>query len=139
MLGRPFEEYRPSPNEVEECAPRGTAPTSWPDSNGFLGKPADTSIGLTVIGAHQYDPATARFISVDPITDSSSPSALGGYAYAANNPVTLSDPSGLYIPVDQTELYLTQPQIEYKIDNGLGFGPLLKFKMGAQRPHRWTR
>lgn len=76
-------------------APRGTASTSWPDSNAFLGKPTDTSTGLDLIGARQYDPGTGRFLSVDPVLDTADTQTLGGYTYAADNPVTQADPSGL--------------------------------------------
>ncbi|MFI9241973.1 RHS repeat-associated core domain-containing protein [Streptomyces sp. NPDC053086] len=75
-------------------APRGTASGSWPDDKGFLGKPADTTTGLTQLGARQYDPATGRFLSVDPLLEPDKPQTLNGYAYASNTPVTNSDPSG---------------------------------------------
>ena len=75
-------------------APRGQAPSSWPDTNGFLGKPTDADTGLTIVGARQYDPSTGRFASVDPVLNASEPQSLGGYAYAGDNPVTNSDPSG---------------------------------------------
>ncbi|WP_338677351.1 RHS repeat-associated core domain-containing protein [Streptomyces sp. SCSIO 30461] len=76
-------------------APRGTAPKAWPDDKGFLGKPADTTTGLTHIGAREYDPAIGQFISVDPILALDQHQSLNGYAYANNTPVTSSDPSGL--------------------------------------------
>ena len=79
-------------------APRGTAPSSWPDTHAFLGKPADPSTGLDIIGARQYDPSTGRFLSVDPILDTTSPQTMAGYAYAADNPVTQADPTGLSLP-----------------------------------------
>ena len=78
-------------------SPRGTAPTSWPDTNAFLGKPADPSTGLDIIGARNYDPTTGRFISPDPVLDTSRPQTLDGYTYASSNPVTNSDPSGLML------------------------------------------
>ena len=78
--------------------PRGQAPPSWPDTHAFLGKPADITTGLDIIGARQYDPATGRFLSVDPVLDTSSPQTLAGYAYAADNPVTQADPTGLSLP-----------------------------------------
>jgi RHS repeat-associated protein len=78
-------------------AARGTAPSSWPDINAFLGKPADTATGLDLLGARQYDPATGRFLSVDPVLDPASPQTLNGYSYAAGNPVTQADPTGLCI------------------------------------------
>ncbi|MGW7170908.1 RHS repeat domain-containing protein [Streptomyces sp. NPDC054884] len=75
--------------------PRGTTPSAWPDDKGFLGKPADTDTGLTHIGAREYDPATGRFLSVDPVLAPDDHESLNGYAYANNTPVTMSDPTGL--------------------------------------------
>ncbi|MEV6949363.1 RHS repeat-associated core domain-containing protein [Streptomyces sp. NPDC051172] len=74
---------------------RGTTPSAWPDDKGFLGKPADAETGLTHIGAREYDPATGRFLSVDPVLASDDHESLNGYAYANNTPVTKSDPTGL--------------------------------------------
>jgi RHS repeat-associated protein len=76
-------------------APRGTSPTSWPDTNAFLGKPTGASSGLDIIGARQYDPSLGRFISIDPIFEANSPQQFNGYNYAADNPVTNSDPTGM--------------------------------------------
>jgi RHS repeat-associated protein len=76
-------------------APRGTAPTNWPDNHGFLNKPQDTTTGLTDIGARWYDPTTATFASLDPVLEPSSPQQLNGYSYAADNPITGADPTGL--------------------------------------------
>ncbi|WP_416983079.1 RHS repeat-associated core domain-containing protein [Streptomyces sp. T028] len=69
----------------------------WPDDKGFLGKTRDTTTGLTHVGAREYDPATGQFISVDPVLDAAQSQSLNGYAYANNNPVTNSDPTGLWI------------------------------------------
>ncbi|MYT68363.1 MULTISPECIES: RHS repeat-associated core domain-containing protein [unclassified Streptomyces] len=74
---------------------RGTAPSVWPDDKGFLGKTADDETGLTHVGAREYDPATGRFLSVDPVLAPDDHESLNGYAYANNTPVTMSDPSGL--------------------------------------------
>jgi RHS repeat-associated protein len=73
---------------------RGTAVT-WIDNRGFLDKPTDTNTGLSIIGARQYDPTAGRFISLDPILEATSSQQLGGYTYAADNPITHADPSGL--------------------------------------------
>jgi RHS repeat-associated protein len=80
-------------------APRG-AVVPWVDNRGFLDKPTDTSTGLTIIGAREYDPGTGRFISLDPILEASSPQQLNGYTYATDNPVTQSDPTGLMLCAD---------------------------------------
>ncbi|MEV6798806.1 RHS repeat-associated core domain-containing protein [Micromonospora rifamycinica] len=71
---------------------RGNAVT-WPNKQGFLGGYQDPT-GLTHLGAREYDPHAGRFISVDPINDPGNPAQLPAYTYAANNPITYSDPSG---------------------------------------------
>jgi len=77
--------------------PRSTAPllSTWPDDHTFLGKTTDTSTGLVDVGARKYDPATGRFISADPVFQPDNPQSIGGYAYAASDPASNSDPSGL--------------------------------------------
>lgn len=77
--------------------PRASANSnSWPDpTHSYLGAAQDSSTGYTDIGARKYDPSLGRFISVDPILEATSPQQLGGYTYAADNPVTSADPSGL--------------------------------------------
>ncbi|MEJ1202634.1 MULTISPECIES: polymorphic toxin-type HINT domain-containing protein [unclassified Streptomyces] len=67
----------------------------WPDDKGFLGKTRDTNTGLTHIGAREYDPALGQFTSVDPLLETDKPQTLNGYSYAAQNPLTFSDPSGM--------------------------------------------
>ncbi len=75
-------------------APRSGGSGTWPDDKGFLGDPTDSDSGLTYIGAREYDPATGRFLSVDPQLDTGDSQSLNGYTYADNNPATLSDPTG---------------------------------------------
>lgn len=75
-------------------AARGQAPTSWPGQKGFVGGTEDGTTGLTHLGAREYDLATGRFISVDPIMDSGDPQQMNGYTYTENTPVTYSDPTG---------------------------------------------
>jgi RHS repeat-associated protein len=74
-------------------AARGAA-VAWIDNRAFLDKPADATTGLDIVGARSYDPATGRFISVDPVRAADAPLVLNGYGYTADNPVTGSDPSG---------------------------------------------
>lgn len=74
---------------------RGDSAAAWPDDKTFLGKPADATTGLTHIGAREYDPKLGQFISVDPVLSLEQHQSLNGYAYANNNPVTTSDPTGL--------------------------------------------
>ncbi|WP_152990756.1 polymorphic toxin-type HINT domain-containing protein [Sphaerimonospora mesophila] len=67
---------------------------------GFLGKIEDDSTGLTYLSARYYDPATAKFITTDPLLDLRKPQWANPYGYAGNNPIGLSDPSGLAIPAE---------------------------------------
>jgi RHS repeat-associated protein len=76
-------------------SPVGAVPVSWPDGNGFLGRPADPATSLDLLGARQYDAATGRFLSLDPVLEAGDPSQMGGYSYAADNPASGSDPTGL--------------------------------------------
>ncbi|WP_328723481.1 polymorphic toxin-type HINT domain-containing protein [Streptomyces sp. NBC_00247] len=78
--------------------PRGAQPTTWvsaDENRGFLGKPADTTTGLNLLGARNYDAAQGRFLTPDPVFEAGDPNQMGGYTYAADNPASHSDPTGL--------------------------------------------
>ncbi|MEW1552198.1 ricin-type beta-trefoil lectin domain protein, partial [Streptomyces tsukubensis] len=68
---------------------------SWRSHQGFVGGDDDASTGLVHLGAREYEPATGRFISADPLIDIADPIQINGYSYSENNPVTFSDPTGL--------------------------------------------
>ena len=74
--------------------PVGPQPPAWPDDKRFLDKTFDTLSGLTQIGDRYYDVGTGAFISVDPVLNTTDPLSLNGYAYADNNPLLNSDPTG---------------------------------------------
>ncbi|GAB2628714.1 RHS repeat-associated core domain-containing protein [Streptomyces capparidis] len=74
---------------------RGEATKAWVGDRGFIGGTQDPT-GLTHLGAREYDPATGRFISVDPVADLTDPQQINGYAYSNNNPVTFADPDGKF-------------------------------------------
>lgn len=88
--------------------PRGPQPTTWQGDRGFVGGVRDADTGLTHLGAREYDPSIGRFISVDPVMDLTDPLQLDGYGYSHNNPITRSDPSGLYDP-DERAYCLKNP------------------------------
>jgi RHS repeat-associated protein len=77
-------------------APRGAA-NKIPGDRGFLGKVQDTSTGLDLLDARYYDPSIGRFLSPDPVDNNDKPTDANPYAYAADNPVTFSDPNGLMV------------------------------------------
>ncbi|WP_162183980.1 RHS repeat-associated core domain-containing protein, partial [Streptomyces leeuwenhoekii] len=78
---------------------RGQQPTAWPGQRGFVGGTVDQDTGLTRLGARDYDPATGRFIQVDPMVDYGQPATMNPYAYSNNAPATFSDPTGEFFPV----------------------------------------
>ncbi|MFE7455797.1 polymorphic toxin-type HINT domain-containing protein [Streptomyces sp. NPDC057554] len=78
---------------------RGAAPSTWPGYRGFVGGTRDQDTGLTQLGARPYDPATGRFLSVDPMVDYEQPATINPYAYSNNAPATFSDPDGLFFPI----------------------------------------
>ncbi|NJL54600.1 RHS repeat-associated core domain-containing protein [bacterium] len=62
---------------------------------GFVGQWTDQN-GLVHMGARYYNPPTGTFISPDPLEgDPRNPMSLNAYAYAHDNPINLTDPSGL--------------------------------------------
>lgn len=93
--------------------PRGTVPSGWPDDKGFVGGPVDGSTGLTHLGAREYDPRHGRFVSVDPVVDPGDPQQTNAYAYANNNPTTMTDPDGLLLfEGDSGRSYSNQQAVE---------------------------
>ncbi len=57
----------------------------------FTGREWDNEAGLYYYRARYYDPTVGRFVSEDPLPGSS----VDSYEYVRNNPLSLSDPSGL--------------------------------------------
>lgn len=75
---------------------RGTPPPTWPGGDrGYVGGTPDPSTNLENLGAREYNPASGRFLSADPVLELTDPTQMGGYDYAGNNPTTGSDPTGL--------------------------------------------
>ncbi|MFC4114316.1 RHS repeat-associated core domain-containing protein [Nonomuraea zeae] len=74
-----------------------TGAGTWPATmdKGFVGGTQDPT-GLTHLGAREYDPALGRFTSADPLMNLADPQQINGYHYGNQNPVTLSDPDGLF-------------------------------------------
>lgn len=67
----------------------GTATTPL----GYDGQYTNSDTGLIYLRARVYDPATAQFLSNDP----AEPITRMPYTYANDNPLNLSDPSGLSV------------------------------------------
>lgn len=72
----------------------GTAGTAV----GFTGAWTDSVTGLVYLRARDLDPATGQFLQRDPLVDQT----RQAYAYAANDPLRKTDPTGLCIGMDGT-------------------------------------
>jgi len=76
--------------------PFGEVMGAEPAGYGFSGERWDEPVGLLYLRARYYAPEVGRFVSQDPLRGSSSqPATLQRFLYAANNPVSLVDPTGL--------------------------------------------
>lgn len=65
---------------------------------GYDGQYTNTDTGLIDLRARSYDPQTTQFMSEDPATGLT----LEPYSYANDNPLNLSDPSGLLFGIPGT-------------------------------------
>jgi RHS repeat-associated protein len=62
----------------------------------FTGKPWDAPIGLYYFYQRWYDPSIGRFVSWDPKPGRlSNPQSFNAFIYVVNNPIVLTDPSGM--------------------------------------------
>ncbi|MCY1030650.1 hypothetical protein OV207_04205 [Corallococcus sp. BB11-1] len=80
-----------------EASSSGTATpgTSLYTSAQWNGGDALAAFGLSNLGARIYDPVLGRFLSRDPLLLPRTAASTHPYAFAMNDPVNLSDPSGL--------------------------------------------
>jgi len=66
------------------------------DGPGFTGHVQDAQSGLTYMQQRYYDPMLGRFLSVDPVTATSTGGNFTRYWYANNNPYRFTDPDGRF-------------------------------------------
>ncbi|MBA3809993.1 MAG: RHS repeat-associated core domain-containing protein [Solirubrobacterales bacterium] len=66
---------------------------------GYDAQYTSSDTGLIYLRARAYDPATAQFLSTDPITAIT----RAPYTYAADNPLNFGDPTGLWTPTEGLE------------------------------------
>jgi len=66
-----------------------------PNGPGYTGHVNDPDTGLVYMQARYYDPATGRFLSVDPVVPAAANVFnFGRYVYGNNNPIKNTDPNG---------------------------------------------
>jgi RHS repeat-associated protein len=114
QLGSPRLRIDGQANSVErtDYQPHGaTVGTTSRPLVGFAGAPPDNDNGLIYLGARYYDPRLGRFISADPATPISDDSqSINPYAYAENNPVSFTDPTGMQACVAAQETCVAVPE-----------------------------
>ena len=85
---------------------------------GFTGEQLDGALGGYYLRARIYNPATGRFVSQDPAPPELGLSqSINRYVYALNQPVTRTDPSGLFSDLVST---LKTVAIQSGLDMGRG-------------------
>lgn len=65
-----------------------------PDGPGYTGHMNDPETGLVYMQQRYYDPATGRFLSIDPVLPNDNGRSFNRYWYANNNPYRFTDPDG---------------------------------------------
>ncbi len=94
---------------------------------GFTGHEDDVELGLINMQGRIYDPAVGRFTTPDPFVQAPFFSqSLNRYAYAFNNPVTLTDPTGFTTSgsnTPQNNDFVSRLQFDVRIVVGGPTGP----------------
>ncbi len=89
----------------------------------FTGKQRDYESGLDNFGARYYASTTARFMQTDPIWVKGDrmldPQRLNLYSYVRNNPLKLTDPSGMDVVLRTCSGSATMAQCFAQVQNGL--------------------
>ncbi|MFD3719018.1 ricin-type beta-trefoil lectin domain protein [Streptomyces sp. NPDC058674] len=120
--------------------PRGTQPSGWPGTRTFLGTGVDDSnTGLTHIGAREYEAATGRFISVDPIIDITDPLQMNGYSYANGNPIGNWDPTGLALEECASGMYVCGNRGTTIISEGKNYAKIVRENKKTEQWHGRNR
>ncbi|WP_374213917.1 RHS repeat domain-containing protein [Streptomyces sp. A3M-1-3] len=107
-------------------ADRGTPATGWTGDKGFVGGTRDGATGLTHLGAREYDPATGRFISVDPLLVIEDPRQLNPYTYGHSNPLAFSDPAGTEIGSRPNSCEYDLANCSTEVQQDVGYDPVTR-------------
>jgi RHS repeat-associated protein len=69
-------------------------PGAWAPRH-YAGHRKDEEVGLVYMQARWMDPQSGTFVSIDPVVPAAGdPQSYNAYAYARNNPVNVTDPTG---------------------------------------------
>jgi RHS repeat-associated protein len=109
------------------CTAGLTSPSSV--TRGFTGQEMLDGLCLVNLNARVYDPSLGRFMAADPMVgDETVPQELNRYSYVLNDPLSLTDPSGLCgfwcifrdVLAIVVAIVLEQPEVSTWIDGQLG-------------------
>jgi RHS repeat-associated protein len=96
------------------------------DQHIFTGKERDTESGNDYFGARYYAATMGRFLSPDPLWVKADrlllPQRLNLYAYATNNPLRFTDPTGMDVNIGNCPGSMTISMCEAAIKNGVSKG-----------------
>ncbi|MCL4779412.1 MAG: RHS repeat-associated core domain-containing protein [Gammaproteobacteria bacterium] len=88
---------RRNDNWSNDAAGTEMAATPW-NHQGYTGHEMLDTVQLIHMRGRVYDPTLGRFLSPDPLLDRlNMPQSLNAYSYVANNPLSYTDPSGLFL------------------------------------------
>ena len=108
-LGRVEESYQNLP--FGEFAPNNNTTSLGATEQHFTGKERDAESGNDYFEARYLGSSMGRFLSPDPVGGSlANPQTLNKYAYVLNNPLTNTDPTGLYACKDGKDGACTSDQ-----------------------------
>jgi RHS repeat-associated protein len=85
----------------DDLTPLGNCPDA--NEQHFTGKERDNESGLDYFGARYYGSSMGRMMSPDPGNigaNPANPQSWNMYSYSLNNPLTMTDPTGLYVCAD---------------------------------------
>lgn len=86
----------------------------------------DPESGLTYLRARSYDPTIARFTAQDPLSGTlGDPSTQNGYNYANNDPINMSDPTGMKSIWDNAKDITGLTTFENNIAKGCDVGSII--------------
>jgi len=91
---------------IQDYAPFGELfnGSSTSDPYKFTGKERDTESGNDYFSARYFGSSMGRFLSPDPLGGSlANPQSLNKYAYVLNDPLSNTDPTGLYVCADDPQ------------------------------------
>jgi RHS repeat-associated protein len=115
----------------------GVGPDTTQYSNDqWNGSDALAALGLSQLGARLYDSVIGRFMSRDPLVLPRTGATTNPYAFAFNDPINLSDPTGFDPPVEgeETPPYEWPDDAPYEGSQGVGPGRWIRHAAVGPNP-----